>query len=164
MADSSDRGNAEATVYKKHILFTKQLVAFCKEKGPRFLSELDTNIIREWRSTWKDEALARYKKQVVCLGFFGFARRAGRLPRNFATDLTKALGKIQVKVTETGYFTPDEYRAIIDATYAFSDRPSVDKHNSSNLGGERIRALTETMRWTGLRQGTDQISPRSPRL
>jgi hypothetical protein len=33
----------------------------------------------------------------------------------------------------------------------YSDRPSVDKHNSMTLDGERIRALTELMRWTGLR-------------
>jgi hypothetical protein len=59
--------------------------------------------------------------------------------------MTKGLGRIQVRATETRYFLPDEYRAIID------DRPSVDKHNSSTLGGERIRALTELMRWTGLR-------------
>jgi integrase len=33
----------------------------------------------------------------------------------------------------------------------YSDRPTVDKHNGFVLGGDRIRALTELMRWTGLR-------------
>jgi hypothetical protein len=46
---------------------------------------------------------------------------------------------------------PKEYKAIIDATYLYSDRPSIDKHNSLMIGGDRIRALTELMRWTGLR-------------
>ncbi len=107
------------------------------------------NTVREWRDTWKDDALARHKKQGRVLGFF--CERAGWLPRNFAADLTKALGKIQVKATETGYFLPDEYHKLLDAAYAYSDRPSVDKHKSSTPGGERIRALTELMRWTGLR-------------
>jgi integrase len=151
MADSQDRGNADATVYKKRIIFERQLLAFCRGKGIRYLSELDANILREWRAAWKDEALARYKKQGRVIGFFWFCERAGWLARNFAADLTKGLGKIQVKAAETGYFTPAEYAAILDATYAYSDRPSVDKHNSMTLGGERIRALTELMRWTGLR-------------
>jgi hypothetical protein len=40
---------------------------------------------------------------------------------------------------------------VIDATYLYSDRPKIDKHNSLLTGGDRIRALTELMRWTGLR-------------
>jgi len=65
--------------------------------------------------------------------------------------MTTGLGKIQVKPVQTGYFMPVEYKSIIDATYIYSDRPSVDKHNSLTIGGQRIRALTELMRWTGLR-------------
>jgi integrase/recombinase XerD len=61
------------------------------------------------------------------------------------------LGRIEVKATQTGYFNPNEYKTLIEATYIYSDRPSVDKHNCSTLGGDRIRALTELMRWTGLR-------------
>src|SRR5205823_8413185 len=85
------------------------------------------------------------------LGFLWFCERAGWLPRNYASDITRGLGRIQVKATQTGYFQPDEYKAVIDATYLYSDRPSIDKHNSLTIGGERIRALTELMRWTGLR-------------
>jgi hypothetical protein len=68
------------------------------------------------------------------------------LPRNYASDITRGLGRIQVKVTQTGYFQPHEYKAVIDATYLYSDRPSIDKHNSLLTGGDRIRALTELMR------------------
>lgn len=85
------------------------------------------------------------------LGFLWFCERAGWLPRNHASDITKGLGKIRVKPIQTGYFTPSEYKAILDTTYLYSDRPSVDKHNEVTLGGDRIRALTELMRWTGLR-------------
>jgi integrase len=170
IADARDRGNSEATLQKKLSIFegrtvkepknrdgdalpTKptSLLWFCGQKGIRFLSELDLNTVREWRSTWKVDSLTRHKRQGQVLGFFWFCERAGWLSRNYAAEMTKGLGKIQVKVVQTGYFQPTEYKAIIDATYAYSDRPSVDKHNSLTIGGHRIRALSELMRWTGLR-------------
>ncbi|MEO8594184.1 MAG: site-specific integrase [Candidatus Solibacter sp.] len=151
MADSRDRGNSVATVYKKHVVFESALLRFCVAKGIRFLSELDLSTIREWRAGWNLESLSRAKRQGQVLGFLWFCERAGWLPRNYASDITRGLGKIQVKATQTGYFQPAEYKAVIDATYIYSDRPSVDSHNSLTIGGERIRALTELMRWTGLR-------------
>jgi integrase/recombinase XerD len=115
------------------------------------VSELTLAVVQEWRGTWGVSPLVTYKRQKEVIGFFWFCERAGWLPRKFSSDMAKALGKIQVKTVETGYFMPHEYRSIVDATYIYSDRPSVDKHNSLTLGGERIRALTELMRWTGLR-------------
>ena len=151
MADARDRGNSEATVYKKHVVFESALLRFCVGKGIRFPSELDLSTLREWRAGWNIESLSRAKRQGQVLGFLWFCERAGWLPRNYASDITRGLGKIQVKTTQTGYFQPEEYKAVIDATYIYSDRPSVDSHNSLTIGGERIRALTELMRWTGLR-------------
>jgi integrase len=170
MADSRDRGNSDATLQKKSTIFERRtaidprhpsgpplptratsLVWFCEQKGIRFLSELDLNTVREWRSAWEVNPLTRSKRQGQILGFFWFCERAGWLPRNYASEMTKGLGKIQVRAVQTGYFQPIEYKAIIDATYAYSDRPSVDKHNSLIVGGHRIRALSELMRWTGLR-------------
>lgn len=169
MADSRDRGNSDATLQKKSTVFerrtardpknpellvasqTTSLLWYCAHKGIRFLPELDLNTIRDWRATWKVNSLVRQKRQGQVLGFLWFCERAGWLPRNFASDITRGLGRIQVKATQTGYFQPKEYKAIIDATYLYSDRPSIDKHNSLMIGGDRIRALTELMRWTGLR-------------
>jgi integrase/recombinase XerD len=151
MADARDRGNSVATVYKKHVVFESALLRFCACKGIRFVSELDLNTVREWRSGWNLESLSRSKRQGQVIGFMWFCERAGWLPRNSASDITRGLGKIQVKATQTGYFQPEEYKAVIDATYVYSDRPRVDSHNSLTIGGERIRALTELMRWTGLR-------------
>jgi integrase len=151
MRAAQDRGITEATLYKKRLVFDKLLRAFCAEKGIRFVSELDLAALQEWRGTWGVEALTRDKRQREVIGFLWFCERAGWFERNYATDATKGLGKIQVKARQTGYFLPNEYKAIIDATYLYSDRPSVDKHNSLTIGGQRIRALTEVMRWTGLR-------------
>jgi integrase len=170
MADSRDRGNSPPTLQKKATIFERRtardpknpsgpprpssatsLLWFCDQKGIRFLSELDLSAVREWRGTWKVDALTRHKRQCQVIGFFWFCERAGWLPRNYAADMTKGLGKIHVKPVQTGYFQPAEYAAIVDTTHAYTDRPSVDRHNSLTVGGHRIRALSELMRWTGLR-------------
>src|SRR5580658_2410716 len=68
MADSRDRGNSEATLQKKATIFERRtardpknrealipsqatsLLRHCDQKGIRFLSELDLNTVRDWRS------------------------------------------------------------------------------------------------------------------
>jgi integrase len=145
LADSKERGNSEATLYKKSGIFEKLLRQYCA------VSELDLNTLREWRRTWKVNSLVRAKRQGQVIGFLWFCERSGWLPRNYAEEMTKGLGKIHVTPVQTGYFAPSEYRVLLDATYLYSDRPTVDKHNGLTLGGDRIRALTELMRWTGLR-------------
>jgi integrase len=151
VADSKDRGNGDATLSKKKTVFEKGLAAFCREKGIRFLSELTLPELSEWRASWKVNSLVRAKRQGSVIGFVWFCERRGWYPPNYASGITSGLGKIQVKATQTGYFQPDEYKSVIDATYLYSDRPRIDKHDNSTLGGERIRTLTELMRWTGLR-------------
>jgi len=146
-----DRGISEATLYKKRLVFDKLLRAFCAEKGIRFVRELELGRLQEFRASWKVKALTRQKRQGELLGFIWFCERNGWFPRNYASQITDGLGRVQVAATQTGYFMPGEYKALIDATYAYSDRPSVDKHNALTIGGQRIRALTELMRWTGLR-------------
>ena len=170
MTDAADRNNGESSLYKKEGVFRRRLrtdpknragekiesrsmslIAFCESKGIRFVYELTLAALREWRGTWKVNSLVRYKRQGSLLGFIWFCERSEWLPQNYALNITKGLGKIEVKATQTGYFMPDQYRRLIDATYAYSDRPSVDKHDGMTVGGERVRALTELMRWTGLR-------------
>ena len=147
---AKDRGLGEVTLEKKRLVFEKRLPTFCAEKGIRFVAELTLTVAQEWRGTWGVSSLVADKRQKEVIGFFWFCERAGWFPPNYAANLTTGLGKIEVKATQTGYFMPNEYKAILDATYIYSDRPSIDKHNELTLGGVRIRALTETMRWTGL--------------
>lgn len=151
LQSAKDLGISEATFYKKRLVFDNLLRAFCAEKGIRFLKELDLATIQEWRGTWNVRALTRRKRQGQVIGFLWYCERAGWFDRGYAREITTGLGKIQVKAVQTGYFMPHEYTALVDATYIYSDRPSVDKHNSLTIGGQRIRALTELMRWTGLR-------------
>lgn len=122
MADSRDRGNGEATLYKKATVFerteitnpkdrtgnkipadTTSLLWFCRGKGIRFLAELTLPVLSEWRSTWKVNALVRAKRQGLVIGFMWFCERRGWYPRNYADEITRGLGRIEVKATQTGY-------------------------------------------------------------
>ena len=109
MQAAKDHGISEATLYKKHLVFEKLLRTFCGQKGIRFVHELDLQAFQEWRGTWNVEALGRAKRQGEVIGFVWFCERAGWFPRNYASDMTRGLGRIQVKATQTGYFPPDEY-------------------------------------------------------
>ena len=83
MADSRDRGNCEASLYKKATIFerteivnprdrsgarlpanTTSLLWFCRDKGIRFLSELTLPILCEWRATWKVNSLVARSAKV----------------------------------------------------------------------------------------------------
>jgi len=150
MKAAKDRRLLAVTLEKKSLVFEKRLLSFCAEKGIRYVSELTLAAVQEWRGTWDVAPLVTMKRQCQVIGFFWFCERRGWFSPNYADSITTGLGKIEVKASQTGCFEPDEYKAIIDATYLYSDRPSVDSHNSLTIGGERIRALTETMRWTGL--------------
>lgn len=154
LADARDLNRAEATLSKKKTVFSTgphSLLAFAAAKGLRFLTELDITALRAWRATWEVSPLTRHKRQCSVIGFLWFCERAGYYPRNHAEQMTRALGQITVPGAETGYYEPEEYKAILDATYLYSDRPRIDKHNGSTLGTERLRTVIELMRWTGLR-------------
>ena len=143
LADAKARELRESTLYKLEILFRRQFLAWAKDKGLCFLKEIDLPLLRDYRATWKDGALAKKKKQERLIGFFWFCVRAGWL----TTNPTQGLGKIAVDPTPTDYFTPKEIDAILDATYVYRE----NRWEQGDRNGTRLRALTLLMRWSGLR-------------
>jgi len=143
LADAKARELRPATLYKLQIIFRKQFLAWAKDKGLRFLKEIDLSLLRDYRATWKDGALAKKKKQERLIGFFWFCVRGGWL----ASNPTQGLGKISVDPIPTDYFTPDEFEKIIDATYLYRE----NRWEQGDRNGTRLRALTFLMRWSGLR-------------
>jgi hypothetical protein len=75
-------------------------------------SSFSLPLLRDYRATWTDGALAKKKKQKRLIGFIWFCVRAGWLPSN----LTQGLGRISVDPTPTDYFTQDEFKKTLDAT------------------------------------------------
>jgi integrase/recombinase XerD len=145
LADAEARGLAEPTVQKLRQIFRKQLVGFADEHGLLFLRDLNVRNLTQWRSTWTDNPLARKKKFERVVGFFWFCVRHGWLKEN----PTAVMGRVIAKHVPTDYFTAADYARIIEATYHLDDYE--ERTYDVKKRGVRIRALTELMRWSGLR-------------
>ena len=63
LTDAKARELRQATLYKLQIIFRKQFLAWVKDKGLRFLKEIDLSLLRDYRATWKDGALARRRNR-----------------------------------------------------------------------------------------------------
>jgi integrase/recombinase XerD len=145
LADAEARGLAPATRQKLRGFFELQLVGFAEESGITFLREFNPRNLTEWRQTWKEKELARKKKFERVIGFFWFCVRQGWLREN----PTATMGRVIARHVPTDYFTADEYRRITDATYRLGEY--AERSWAPEKRGIRIRALTELMRWSGLR-------------
>ena len=146
LEDTKARNLGEATLTKLETIFEKQFLTFCTANGFQFLTQVaDVNVIRQFRSTWKDAPLSRGKKQSRVIGFFYFCERTGWLHKNPVTN--RVLGRIKVEQKPTDYFNPAEFEAIVDATFLYCG----DRWEKDTTAGARLRALTLLMRWTGLR-------------
>jgi integrase len=146
LADAEARGLAPATLQKLRGIFQVQLVGFAEDSGITFLREFNPRNLTEWRQTWKREKeLARKKKFERVIGFFWYCVRQGWLREN----PTATMGRVIAKHVPTDYFTADEYKRIIDATYRLGEYG--ERSWAPERRGVRIRALTELMRWSGLR-------------
>jgi integrase/recombinase XerD len=143
LADAKARELREATLYKLKGIFEKQFLSWAKDRGLRYLKEIDLPLLREFRATWKDAALAKKKKQERVIGFFWFCMRAGWL----AANPTQGLGRIAVDQAPTDCFTREEFDKIMDATYLYRE----NRWEQGDGNGTRLRALTLLMRWSGLR-------------
>ncbi len=146
LPDAAARDLAPATLQKLRSIFSVQLVAFAEESGVTFLREFNSRNLTEWRQSWKKEKeLARKKKFERVVRFFWCCVCQGWLRDN----LSATMGRVIAKHVPTGYFTADEHKRIIDATYRLGE--SAERSWAPKKRGIRIRALTELMRWSGLR-------------
>jgi integrase len=145
LTDARSRGLEQSTLDKLETIFRKQFLRWAAIEGYEFLDQLDLDALLKFRSTWKDGALAKQKKQSRVIGFFWACVRRDYIIKN----PSMGLGRIKVVQVPTDYFPRDEYERIIDATYVYGDPrggyiPIEDTRT-------RLRALALLMRWSGLR-------------
>ena len=134
LADAEARGLAPATIQKLEHIFKKQLLAFSEQHRIIFLRDVNVRNMTEWRSTWTDKPLARKKKFERVVGFFWFCVRHGWLKDN----PTATMGRVIAKHVPTDYFTADEYKRIIGATYRLGE--DAERSWAPEKRGIRIRA------------------------
>ena len=133
LADKRAQQLSDETIKKLERIFKKQMLEWCTANGIFTLSELTVTRLREWRSTWKDGALAAKKKQERVIGFFHFIQSSGWMTHNPA----KQLSAIKVTQKPTDYFTDDEMERLLSGTHSIR-------------GGDKLKVLIELMRWAGL--------------
>lgn len=113
------------------------MLPWCAENGIHFLQDFTLLKLQEWRSTWKDNALSKSKKQERVRSFFRFCHNNGWSASNPAVSLSR----IKVVQNPVQYFSNEDYRKIIGAV------PIYGRHEVERT---RLRTMTELLRWSAL--------------
>ena len=134
--------SAPCTGYR---LLFRHLKAFGDHQGIRFLRELDTAILRNFRTSWKDGNLASLKKLEQLRAFFRFAHENGWIDRNPAT----AIKNPKVVMRPTLPYSRSEMMLMLETATRYID----EIQSSGRANAQRLRALILLLRYTGLRIG-----------
>jgi integrase/recombinase XerD len=156
LADAKTRNLASETQSKLRTLFANKLASWAQQNGLVHLDEVNTQNLREWRSTWELAPLTTRNRQESLRTFFRFCIHQGWLKDNPASGLSR----IKVKHKPTDYFRPEEFDKIIATTYSFGKG---SKNPDAANYGVRIRTLLLLMRFSGLRIG-DAVTLQRSRL
>src|SRR6202140_5078871 len=70
--DAKSRGLADATIGKQNVLLRKQFLPWCKTRGFHALKQIGVNEVTEFRTTWTDSPISKYKKKERLKSFFHF--------------------------------------------------------------------------------------------
>jgi integrase/recombinase XerD len=156
LSDARSRHLAPATLIKLTRIFQKKMLTWTDEQGLRYLDELTTPQLTDWRASWKVKALTARVMQEIVRSFFRFCIRQDWLTTNPASRLTRII----VKQKPTDYFSREQFQKVLDATYLFGKG---SKDGKAEIWSARIRAVLLLMRWSGLRIG-DAVTLERSRL
>jgi integrase/recombinase XerD len=141
---ASEHPDANPRLKKAREKYSPSLLVWSREHGYKYLDELGTRQLIQWRSSWQmKSSLARFKRQGMACGFFYFCMRQGWLQ----TNPMIGVGAIKVTTLPTDYFPKAEFDRILDATYLYRGTRGDDLDPRF---GERLRWLILLMRWSGL--------------
>jgi len=145
LADAQAGGLADSSIEKLRQVFEKQLLSFGNSHRVVLLRDFNPRNLTEWRAGWPDKPLAKKKKFERVVSIFWFCVREGWI----RDSSTASLGRIITKQVPTDYYTRDENARIVSATYRPDD--GLERSWAPEQRGIGIRALTQLMRWSGLR-------------
>lgn len=147
LADAQARNLREPTLRLIRTLIEKAFLAWCADKGYRFLSEIRVDEAREFRATWKFAPITAAKKLERLSSFFKFCHEAGWIERN----PIKAVGRPKLTQPPTMPFTDEEFRKLLAAC----DKVKPKGVHSWDTP-KRILAFLLLLRYSGLRR-TDAV-------
>ena len=150
---------ADSTLSKLDNIFRKHLGQFCQDHGIVYPEGLTLAKVQQFRASWRDQALARKKKQERLAGFFRFC-----IAQKWASDNpAKHLSKVQVKDTPTLYFPQQEIQILLASVgRMYADKRGLNGSSPESLR-RKVTALVFLLRWSGLRIG-DAVSLERSRL
>ena len=142
--DARARGLREPTLGKYDVLF-RQLQAFARGHGFRFIRELELDALRQFRADWKDSNISALKKLERLRALFRFAHESGWIDANPAAKLKNPV----VTDPPTLPFTPEEMMRILAAGEQYPDNYG----RTGKANAKRLRALVLLLRYSGMRIG-----------
>lgn len=145
--DAEARHLRDETVKKYRSLLRRRLLPWCEQEGYRFLKQLHTQPLREFRASWEDGPVYASKNLERLRAFFRFCEQAEWIKGNPAA----ALKAPQHRLAPTLPFSQEEMSRILAACERYPG--NVD----------RMKAFVLTMRYSGLRIG-DTIALKKDRL
>jgi integrase len=151
VADAQALNFKPKAIYRRKLL-GRQMAAFAKERGLRYIQEFDLNRLRDFRSTWKNRNISASKKLIALRAFFRFFVRSKDLVDNPALDLDAP----KCEQRPTLPFERDEMACVLntcDQLYTDSRRRVVQ------MNARRIKALVLLLRYSGLRIGDAATLP-----
>jgi integrase/recombinase XerD len=154
LADAEARHLREGTLKLLRALLEKQLLAFCRDRGFRFLRNLNVDTVREFRNTWQDAPITAYKKFERFRTFLRFCEHSGWLPENPAAKVKLP----RVTQSPTLPFTDEELAKILAACDKLSTRGQESGENPP-----RAKAFVLLLRYSGLRLN-DAVTLRRDRI
>ncbi len=125
LADAEARHLREGTLKLLRALREKQQLAFCRDRGFRFLRNLDVDTVREFRNTWQDAPITAYKKFERFRTFLRFCEHSGWLAENPAAKVKLP----RVTQSPTLPFTEEELAKILAACDKLSTRGQENGEN-----------------------------------
>jgi integrase/recombinase XerD len=140
--DIKARGLSQATVGKQNVLLRKQFVPWCKSRGFRYLKQVGVDEITQFRTTWADAPISKYKKQERLKGFFHFC-----VVRDWIrTNPVLGVKPVKVPPSQTLPFDEKQIKAILEACDRYSIKGIYGEENR-----KRLKALSLLLRYSGLR-------------
>lgn len=143
LEDEEARGLEHSSRKKSRTLFERQFLPFCEARKFVHIDQILPVDLTEVRSTWNNGDVTTHRKHERVHSFFGFC---------VASDLRKknpmdALKKPKTPdIVPTDYFRPEEFEKILAATAKYE----YGGGNDNRHRGQRLRALSLLMRWSGL--------------
>lgn len=141
--DEDSRHLSKAARKKSEFFFVKQLKNWAAMQGLTFLDQLTAPEVTRFRANWGNGPATTRRKHERLIAFLWFCVRMDWIEKNPAI----LLKRVRVEGTPTDYFPKEEFKKIVDATYAYGSWYGGHDYEHRR---DRVRALVLLMRWSGL--------------